>query len=248
MSSNSGNEREILRQALSASPECPTLDELAAYLDTEAQAAPRGHMESHLSSCPRCLTEIALLKDFETMPRPEERADIEWVEQGLRQRLSGAARAVASEREPWWRRFWSVPSTRVLALGFGCLLVVVGIAVETRRSSTPDVRTGIGDGQLRSTSVVLVEPVGDLSSAPKEMKWQAASGVARYHVRLLEVDRHEIWSGDSSSTSIRLPGAASDRFRPGKTLLWQVSGYDAAGKEIASSDFQSVRVQIQPAP
>ncbi len=245
MSSNLKDDREILRQALSASAECPTLDDLVAYLDTRVQGEPRVRVESHLSSCPRCLTEMSLLKDFRMAPRSREKADVRWIEQGLRQRFSGAARAVESESEPWWKRFWSLPSMRVLALGFGCLLIVVGIAVQSRRPSALELRTGIGGGELRSASVLLIEPLGELPSAPREMKWQAVSGAARYHVRLLEVDRHEIWSGDSSSTSIRLPGPAGERFRPGKTLLWQVVAYNSSGKEIASSDLQSVRVQIQ---
>ncbi len=245
-SNNPGTDREIIRQALTASAECPTIEDLASYLDRETQGEPRVRLESHLSSCPRCLTELSLLKDFQIAARSAEKTDVRWIEQGLRQRFSGAARAAESEREPWWNRLWSLPSMRVLALGFGCLLVVVGIALHSRRPSALELRTGIGGGELRSTSVLLIEPVGDLPSAPREMKWQAVSGVARYHVRLLEVDRHEVWSGDSSSTSIRLPGSVGERFRPGKTLLWQVVAYDSSGKEIASSDLQSVRVQIQP--
>ena len=64
----------------------------------------------------------------------------------------------------------------------------------------------------------------------------------RYRVRLMEVDRQELWSTSTSALGVDLPAPVRASIAPGRTLLWDVTAYDAAGAAIAESGTQSFRV------
>ena len=99
-----------------------------------------------------------------------------------------------------------------------------------------------GDEVTRSLAVRVRGPVGDESELPQRFEWLAVDGAVRYRVRLMEVDRREVWSTSSSALGVDVPAPVRASIAPGRTLLWDVTAYDAAGTAIAESGTQSFRV------
>jgi hypothetical protein len=91
-------------------------------------------------------------------------------------------------------------------------------------------------------AVTLRAPIGDVADAPERLQWEPVAGAVRYHAQLAEVDRREVWSADTSGTSIAIPAPVRGQVVPGKTLVWTITAYDAAGVPIAESDRQRFRV------
>jgi hypothetical protein len=99
-----------------------------------------------------------------------------------------------------------------------------------------------GADATRSLTIRAIGPVGDQRAVPDRLQWQPVAGASRYHVRLLEVDRHELWSYDTADAAVDLPADIRARISPAKTLTWQVTAYGAANAPIAESDPQRFRL------
>ena len=99
-----------------------------------------------------------------------------------------------------------------------------------------------GDEVTRSLAVTVRGPVGDQVESPQRFEWLAVDGAVRYRVRLMEVDRRELWSTSTSALAVDLPPPIRTSIAPGRTLLWDVTAYDAAGAAIAESGTQSFKV------
>jgi anti-sigma factor RsiW len=103
---------ERLKETLAPSPECATLDELAALADASLAAPSRARVAVHVAACERCEVEFALLKEFASAsPRAEEEAAVEWIVGRLRRRFREAHVAAVKgvpeaheEEEGFWRR------------------------------------------------------------------------------------------------------------------------------------------------
>jgi hypothetical protein len=79
-------------------------------------------------------------------------------------------------------------------------------------------------------------------AAPQRLEWRPVSGAVRYRVRLMEVDRRELWSIDTAGTAADLPEPIRALAVPAKTLLWQVTAYNAASAVIAESGQERFRL------
>jgi hypothetical protein len=114
-----------------------------------------------------------------------------------------------------------------------------------RQSAVPALHPGDqGREVLRSSTLTLTAPVGDLSEAPDEIAWQAVAGAVKYQVRLLEVDRTPLWQAETDAARVALPSGVRNRIVPAKTLLCEVAAFDGAGAKIADSE--AVRFRITP--
>jgi hypothetical protein len=89
---------------------------------------------------------------------------------------------------------------------------------------------------LRSSSIAILNPVGDLQEKPGEIRWEEAPNATRYQVRIMEVDRTELWTGETMGTRIEVPATVENLIVPFKTLLVQVGAFDATGAKIAESE------------
>jgi hypothetical protein len=58
----------------------------------------------------------------------------------------------------------------------------------------------------------------------------------------MEVDRREVWSVSTTATGVDLPADVRALSVPSRTLLWDVTAYDASGAAIADSGRQTFRV------
>ena len=226
-------EHATWKSALASSPDCIAIEKLAEPLS--------GTDAKHLAGCPRCQSELALWREFnEPAPRAEDGAAVAWIAQELRRRSSAHPVAKAA----WWQRLMPVPVYRLSGALAASLLLAGGIAVYTLRSHTGVVSDTEGAGALRSQSVVLISPVGDLDSPPAEFRWQPVVAAASYTVEIVEVDRHSVWRSETPQTRFAIPANVRALMAPGKTLLWQVTAANSRGS-LATSGFQKFRVRVK---
>ena len=121
-------------------------------------------------------------------------------------------------KDPWWRSIFQH------ALAHSCSIDGSGIARRCRHRTpapaecaAPALHPVSDAGQhiMRSTAVVVVAPVGDLRTTPTRVEWRAVPGAAKYRVRLLEVDRNELWAAETDEVHMDLPVAVQARIVPG---------------------------------
>jgi hypothetical protein len=243
--------RSTMREALRPEPGCLTIQELEKLAENSSPTDP------HLANCPRCQTELALLKTFESSePVPGEGAAVAWISARLEQRLDqikGASpqrRATASDGSgSWLSRLFSQPSTAWLVPVAAALIVVIAIAgARMHRSAEPELRadagTGTGTGKViyRSQEIKTSGPSGDLVEAPKTLQWNALIGATAYTVVIMEVDETPLWSGETVDVTITIPDAIRDKMLPRKPALWRVTARDNQGRVLATSQVQRFSV------
>jgi hypothetical protein len=228
-----------LRKALSSSRECATLSQL------ERLGEPDARVWEHVASCPRCQAEWTILSAFESAtPLPGEEQDVRWISQRLAQQFDSAPGTAARARPRFFGRF----EVRAAA-GFASAAAVVLLATVffLRQGSVPELRAPTSEEAraLRSDEVFAAGPLGDLDAAPSELRWAAVPGAASYSVRLMEVDRAEVWTNETSANVAALPQVVRARVVPGKPMLWQVTAKDAKGFALAQSGVQRFKVRAK---
>lgn len=212
------------------------LDELTVAIEGRQGEERRRLAEAHLSCCAHCQTELALFREFETpRSRPDERAHVEAIARRLRE-------SEPATTLPWWKRLWTPRIMAPVALGFATLLVVIAVGIQPRSSTTRPFVPGSNE-VVRSQSIEVTGPVGDVAQRPSEIRWQAFTGAARYRIRLMEVDRTELWTATLTGNRATLPAGVRDRIVPLKTLLWEVAALDESGAVVASSGLERFRLQ-----
>jgi hypothetical protein len=209
-------EDEILRKMLAPSIECLSIEQLGRYADGALDATERAAANRHVRSCLNCRAELALLETLTA--------------NGVRTAEPEIVRFRAF-------RLVAMAAVLLLAIAAGSFYLLVNrTAPELPRRVTS------GDEVTRSLAVTVRGPVGDQSEAPRRFEWLGVDRAVRYRVRLMEVDRHEIWSTSSTAPEVDLPSSVRSSIAPGRTLLWDVTAYDAAGAAIAESGLQSFRL------
>jgi hypothetical protein len=236
-------EREILRTALAPGAECLSIDRLACHADGTLGAQEEAEAAAHIRGCLNCQAELALLRAvMSSGVRPGE-ADV--VRDGMARLeartpvMAGAARREASARPGRLRSGTLLPVAAMAAL----LLAAGGryYVVSRRAPALPSSVNTAGE-VTRSAAIAVRAPIGDLAEPPRRLDWLVVAGAVRYRVRMMEVDRREVWSTITSAAGVELPPAARASIGPGRTLLWDVTAYDASGAAIAESGPQSFRI------
>jgi len=242
---------ENLKRALSPTSSCPDIEQLGQYADGMIDTATRHKVESHVAACPHCKSEIALLREFEEAAvRPEEQRQVAWISARLRDRskeIPTSGSTPDAERMPWWKALLTPPAVSRLALALGCILIMVSGSIYLSRSSAPVLNTTLNSGAdvMRSNTVQIISPKGDLSQKPSMLQWEAVPHAVRYQVRITEVDRTELWKAETSAVGIQLPDEVRAKIQPAKSLRWQVTALDSSGKPIGSSSSESFRLAPQ---
>ncbi len=251
-------EQQQWKAALAATDECLSLEELSRCADRSLAEEAKDRVPSHLASCPRCQTELAMLQEFElATPSPEEAAKVSWVAAELKRRSGeidfaqewGSSRAASS-------RISSLVTRKILAprrigaaaMSLAAILAVVTVGLYLRTGKQPVLISDGSSGQtvLRSEAVIPLAPKGDLEQSPTELRWQPVPGAARYSAKLMEVDRAVLWQSSSEQATVVLPQTVREKIVPGKTLLWEVTAIEPGGKALAISPAQRFRVTIKP--
>lgn len=221
---------EKLKAAVKATPECPSLERLAAYLDSGGEDDTRAQMRAHIDGCPRCQTELALMREFVTaVPSAEEELPVKYIEN----RLKPEKRKAPAPRPAFAR--WAMAMAACLAM------VVVGSLY--LRQGAPELEGGGAAGTMRSIAIGGLTPAGDLAAAPAELQWEAAPGAASYTVRLMEVDRQVIWQTTVPVNHAAVPADVAARMTPMKTVKWEVVAQGPGGAELGRSQLTEMRLR-----
>jgi hypothetical protein len=222
-------ENEILRAALGPTDRCLSVEQLGRYHDGTLTDDARAAADMHIRDCLNCQAELALLVAvMSSSVRPGETE------------LAGDRSGIASRSH--WVRF---TSPRLTAVAAGLLVTIAaGSAYLLLTPRVPELSSPVtpGDEVTRSLSVRLQGPAGDVTELPRRFGWLAVDRAVRYRVRLMTVDRQELWSAFTPTLEVDLPPSARTSITPGRTLLWDVTAYDAAGAPIAGSELQPFRV------
>ena len=209
-------EDEILKKALAPGAECLSIEQLGRYADGALDGAQLTAARSHIRGCLNCQAELALLHSLTSDVSRTRGADLS--------------------------RFRFFPAAAVAAV----LLVAVatGSFYVLGTRNAPDLPGSVTttDEVTRSLAVRVRGPVGEEAASPRRFEWLGVDRAVRYRVRLMEVDRHEIWSTVSTSLQADVPSSVRAAITPGRTLLWDVTAYDASGAAIAESGLQSFRL------
>ena len=232
-------EEQNLKNALETS-ECLSIEQLGRFADDALAVAERSAAEAHIGDCANCQSELVLLDEFKTLSIRDDEAEI--VRGGVEQLNRRWPEIVGDTHKgtPWLRRWMSVGVLRPALATAAVLVAIAGGYYLTQPASR--LPAGLGLDVTRSSRVAVEGPIGDQASVPDRLQWQTVSGALTYRVRLTEVDRHEIWSTDTTAASIELPPSVRAQIVPGKTLLWQVTAIDASNAPIAESEPLRFRV------
>ena len=228
----------MFRAALGKGSDCPPVEELARLLGPEMGGA--AALAKHVDGCAYCRTELQLLESFESgEARADETEAVRQVTERLRARspeIFGRPPAAAA-REPWWKAWFRAPRLSPALLALAGVLAVLAVGLQLKQNAPPALGPGTtGREAMRSEALEITAPVGDLEQAPTGIQWQAAREAVRYEVRLLEVDRTELWKAETPGSSIALPREVQARIVPAKTILCQVSAFDGSGRKVAESE------------
>ena len=231
-------EKEVFRGALGPGDDCLSAEELEKFhIEGSTPPAP---LAEHVKSCAYCQTQVQLLEQFNAgAAGATETEAVRLIAARLRARASEIFRPPSARieaREPWWRAFQRARWFGPAALGLAGILAAVALSVQLR-NGPPGLRAPRPEQEvLRSNAISVIAPSGDLQQAPSEIRWQAVPDAVRYEARLLEVDGTELWKAETRETRIELPVAVRARAVPAKTLLCQVSAFDASGHRVGESD------------
>lgn len=246
MAEAGSRERSLLREALSPSRACATPLELGALADGSLAELAAARLKNHVSSCPRCQTELTLLKEFENAaPGPDEEDAVSGISARLERRFSetGApSRTRHGAALPRRSRFAAL-SAGGFALAAATMVAAVTIGLREGRAPELAAPSPTEPTVLRSAGITTLSPVGDLDASPSELRWEPRTDAASYSVQVMEVDHAELWSAQTRDASIALPAALRARIVPGKPLLWEVAAKDASGKPLAWSGKQRFRIR-----
>jgi hypothetical protein len=255
MTSDRDKERRHWKAALAATEDCLTVEELSHHAGGSLPDAAKSRTSSHLAGCSRCQTELAMLKEFElATPRPEELAAVSWIAAELKHRSekigyaaleSPSSRSMPSRLSRLRKVFASRPlSSAALSLAAMLVAIAAGFYLTTAKEPVLVSDGSTGQTLLRSQGVVALAPKGDLAERPTELRWQPVPGADHYSVKLMEVDRVELWQGLSKEPKVMLPAEVREKIVPGKTLLWQVTALDVNGQAVATSQVERFRIAI----
>jgi hypothetical protein len=237
---------DVIRRALQPGAHCLPLDVLNRYADAVLSPVDDAAAAGHLDACMVCHAEHALLRSFAYGHiTQEEWKPVRAIVRDLRQRERllfdppSASHVVSRERP-------LLGSCR-LALALAVLLLAAAGGYDFSTSIPPDLgaRDLIGGGASRSLAVELVAPHGDQASAPRRLEWRPLNGAVRYRARVMEVDRHDVWSAETRATVVDLPEWVRALVVPEKTLVWLVTAYDAANMPIGESPPERFRLEAK---
>src|SRR5215472_17123748 len=125
--------RQRWKAALAATDECLSLEELSRHADRSTAGEANSRASSHLSSCTRCQTELAMLQEFEReAPRPDEAADVSFIAAELKRRLATRRPAVQL-----MRKIFATRRISTAAMSLAAMLLLIAGALYLRSEKEP---------------------------------------------------------------------------------------------------------------
>lgn len=245
-------EDSLLRQLLSPGPACASAQMLGALRNGTLEKEEALVLERHLAECSRCQTELKLLSDFENAaPRKGEEASLSWITSQLERRFSDDLAAAGEKAHGGAVRRWAgeflLRPLQMGGLAAAAAMVLAGVVIAFRETRPPELGSPApAPVVFRSGELSVFFPAGDLREPPGELRWQPSASASLYSIRVMEVDRTELWSAETRQTAIALPAQVRARIVPRKPILWEVVARDSAGRALASSGTHQFQVRNQP--
>ena len=199
----------------------------------------------HLNACAHCQAELAMLRSFESsIPSEHEGAAAAWIAARLQRQIKSAPAVSPARSRPWlpFPRFSYLSGTAAVA---ATLALVFSLYISDR-PPRPSVDVSLSSTQtMRSGSVRLTSPAGDLDRPSENLRWEAYPGATTYLVEVMEVDGTVVWTRHSSETLLASSPELRLKIDSGKPLLWRVTALNDSGNAIASSDRARFRLKLQ---
>lgn len=232
--------QQIWHKAASATQDCLPLEVLERMTESSS-ADPKA--AAHLAECAHCQTELSMLKSFEaSVPSANEGAAVAWIAAQLERNQNAPVAKPAVARVPFWRTMFRVPYLAGAAALAAVL--VLGISLyHGNQEGPPKIGPGIGHGNLRSGAIHLVSPVGDLTQAPAEFRWDAVTGASSYTVELKDVAGVTLASAKSTQNVLPVTPEMRANMSSGKPLTWKVIALDASGNTVADSSGGNFKIK-----
>lgn len=214
-------------------PETFLPEELARLAPAELRK-----LEAHIDTCAACAAEKQLAAAFE-------------VPETLDQRDQRAVDKIAGRIRPY-RRSWlsqlGLPSLRDLAVApafqfaaAAMLLIAVGFGI---RSAAPPELGDVPDATvMRSSSLILVAPVGELDMLPTELQWVEVEGASEYTATIRGVDGSVLAQRSTTSARLSLATLSELSLQPAVAYSWSVEARDENGARIALSAESTFRAR-----
>lgn len=247
MSNNGLSEQDAFRAALGPGKDCPPIEELERLTSGPQPAA--ANVTRHLESCPYCRTELQMLHEFQRGETGQASNEVERLAELLRARSKKILRQPgliqAQVPAPRWKTAFTARRLTQVSLAMAAILVAAGIVLQFRPThDRPSLNEPTQSGQevVRSGRFAVLSPAGDLQAQPGEIRWEKVPRATSYRVRILEVDRSEMWKAETTEDHIALPPAVGSRIVPAKTLFCEVSALDSAGGKIGETGLVRFRL------
>ncbi len=218
-----------LEAAYDDQAECPPPE---VWLEAELEALSpqaRQQVDSHVASCPRCAAERELAQSFDRDEMDLSQREIRDLVRKLDELESPQIIEFppeASTVRPAWMMRLAVAATVVLA---------VGLAFQLSRRQPPTLPDAPQIEATRSSTVDLLQPIGDIEVAPEEMQWNRFEGADSYQLVLSRVDRATLWETTTADAIIEVPSEIQAKFSPGVTYTWRVEAVDSDGAVVGRS-------------
>ena len=225
---------KMWQQAVSATYDCLPIEVLEQIMENKS-SDPKA--AAHLASCPHCQTELSMLKSFETStPSADEGAAVAWIAAQLQRKQNATSAKPATARVSFWRTMFRVP----YLAGAAALAVVLalGISMHNAGNQAHPGKVGSGSygiGEFRTGAIHLQTPVGDISEAPSELRWDIYPGATSYSVELKDSIGVLITSAKTTQNFLTLTPQMKANMVSGKPMKWKVTALDENGKEMANS-------------
>lgn len=227
----------MLRAALGSDQACPSIEDLDQVRTGRISASTP--LAKHVHSCSYCQSEMQMLRAFyagdEGQPSEEVKQIVSRLQANSKRIFPKSAPAKASVS--WGEGAFSTRRFAQAFLAVAAVLLVAAAALRLHTVKSPSLEANNQTGQevFRSGSFDLLEPVGDLQAPPQEIRWKKVEGAATYQVRLLEVDRSELWKTETKEDHIDLPSPIRDLIVPAKTLFCEVDAFNSSGTRVSGT-------------
>ncbi len=235
---------ELLRAAYGESAGCPSPESFLADSLACMPAERRQEIEAHAETCPACWPERQLARAFDEAGDIDESsaADVAYGALKMRQPIPIDSRRRARPRpgdQPSHRPRWTalVGLAAVLLLG-----IALAPLLELTFNQAPEVRGPETGRAVRSARIEGVDPLGDVTIAPRRFDWLDVSGAARYRVTLRRVDGSILWETQTTQSFVELPAAIREALAPAVAYTWEVSAWDANEGRVAWSERMRFRL------
>ena len=204
------DENKLLKASFGETGDCLPLEILSILAEDPATPI-NSKSRQHLETCSHCRNEFGMLREFQVaIVTPEEAASVAWIGSELRRR---ATEVIAPEPISPWDRIKSglFPRQRWRTIAAACAALLMATTASIYVGNLAQQDRLSGGEVFRTQKLTAISPVGNVDAAPVELEWRPVEQATRYQVRLLEVDRSEIWSAETQSTPAPIPARHRDR-------------------------------------